>query len=340
MSSHPDWNAYPVPANLPPPIINDPALPLVSIVTPSYNQGQFIRETIESVLGQEYPNLEYWVIDGGSTDQTLEVLREYSNDPRLHWISEPDRGQADAVNKGWVRCRGDILGWLNSDDTYLPGAVQAQVEVFRNHPNVGVVYGDTWYTNADGRIVGRYDTRAFIPARLLHHPAIPQPSAFVRRDLIAAHGLLDPLLRYALDFELFVRLLWQTEFCYNRQPIATYRLHQTSKTVHDYTRHINEARAVVWQSSHSYAHRLPRHTRQQATSDWCWLGALLALERKDYAMTLAYALAALRIWPLRPRMAMVGLKVVDEVLHTRLHWWAYRGLQHIATMLPSLPSRL
>src|SRR4051794_35419687 len=101
--------------------------PLVSIVTPSYNQGQFIRETIDSVLSQDYPNLEYWVIDAASTDQTLDVLRDYERDPRFHWISEADRGQSDAINKGWNRCQGSILAWLCSDDLYCPGAIKTQV---------------------------------------------------------------------------------------------------------------------------------------------------------------------------------------------------------------------
>ncbi len=104
------WADHPTPERLPPIVMNDPALPLVSIVTPSYNQGRFIRATIESVLTQDYPNIEYWVIDGGSTDETVSILREYEHDPRFHWLSEPDKGQSDAVNKGWSRCRGVLAG--------------------------------------------------------------------------------------------------------------------------------------------------------------------------------------------------------------------------------------
>src|SRR5262245_26632601 len=102
-----------------PAALDDPSLPLVSIVTPSYNQGAFIRETIESVLSQDYPKIEYWVIDGGSTDETIAILKHFEQDPRFHWMSERDQGQSDAVNKGWSRSRGEIFGWLNSDDIYM-----------------------------------------------------------------------------------------------------------------------------------------------------------------------------------------------------------------------------
>src|SRR5262245_18584250 len=107
-SHHNLWADDPTPEDPPPVVVDDPSMPLVSVVTPSYNQGHFIRETIESVFAQDYPNIEYWVVDGGSTDETLSILRSYDHDPRFHWISERDQGQSDAINKGWSRCRGDI----------------------------------------------------------------------------------------------------------------------------------------------------------------------------------------------------------------------------------------
>ena len=117
--------------------------PTVSIVTPSFNQGRFIRETIESVLSQDYPAIEYMVIDGGSTDETVSILKSYGN--RIFWISEPDSGQSDAINKGWKRATGEILTWLNSDDVYLPGAIAKAADYLQRHPNVGVVYGDAFH---------------------------------------------------------------------------------------------------------------------------------------------------------------------------------------------------
>src|SRR5262249_45140624 len=140
--------------------VNQPSYtPLVSIVTPSFNQGRFIRETIESVLLQDYPNLEYMVIDGGSTDETVSILERYRD--RFFWVSEPDRGQAHAINKGWKRAKGDILAWLNSDDMYLPGAISNAARYLVDHPEIGLVYGDGYHVAEDGRMLSLYPTERF-----------------------------------------------------------------------------------------------------------------------------------------------------------------------------------
>src|SRR4030067_2556851 len=123
--------------------------PLVSIVTPSYNQAEFLEKTILSVINQDYPRLEYFVMDGGSTDGSLEIIKRFEH--RItNWISEPDRGQSDAINKGWSMASGDIFAWLNSDDMYAPGAVQAAVQAFRENPEAGMVYGDAILVDRDG----------------------------------------------------------------------------------------------------------------------------------------------------------------------------------------------
>ena len=127
--------------------------PLVSIVTPSYNHGRYIEETIQSVLNQDYPNLEYLVIDGGSSDNTVEILKKYEG--RLTWISEKDRGQADAINKGFRMANGEILAWLNSDDTYLPGAVQHSVRYLEAHSEVAMLYGEGYHIDAEGEFIER-----------------------------------------------------------------------------------------------------------------------------------------------------------------------------------------
>lgn len=132
--------------------------PLVSIVTPSYNQAQYLEDTIQSVLTQDYPRIEYIVIDGGSTDGSLEIIKKYA-DRISYWVSEKDKGQTDALNKGFAASHGSILAWLNSDDTYRPGAIRAAVEYLSRHPQVGMVYGDLDFIDENGKVVGKFPPR-------------------------------------------------------------------------------------------------------------------------------------------------------------------------------------
>src|SRR5262249_45936520 len=134
------------------PILLDTNRPTITVVTPSFNQARFITETIESVLSQDYPGLEYIVMDGGSTDGTQEILRRYGD--RVRWVSEPDRGQADAVNKGVALAHGEIIGWLNSDDTYAPKALEKVARVFAGSDDLAVVYGDADHVREDGTFFG------------------------------------------------------------------------------------------------------------------------------------------------------------------------------------------
>jgi glycosyltransferase involved in cell wall biosynthesis len=225
------WATYPVPENLPPVVIGDPSLPLVSIVTPSYNQGRFIRETIESVLTQDYPNIEYWVIDGGSTDKTVDVLREYEHDLRFHWISEPDKGQSDAINKGWSRCRGDVLAWLCSDDVYCPGAFRTQLSFLQAHPEVDAVYADSIFVTENGSPVWTFRARKFSQYELLRANIISQPTIFLRRSLVERTGPLNIHLHFAMDYDYWLRASVHSVFSYVPGVVAKYRLHSDSKTV-------------------------------------------------------------------------------------------------------------
>jgi len=179
-------------------------LPLVSIITPSLNQGRFIRGTIESVLSQDFPRLEYIVMDGGSTDDTLEILRSYSG--RLIWNSAPDLGQAGAVNTGFRLAKGEILGWLNSDDTYHPGAVKAAVEHLATHPDTAVVYGEAYYIDEKNAVIGTYPTEDFSLDRMAEACLICQPTAFIRRAALNAVGLLDSTPRHRMDYDFWIRL--------------------------------------------------------------------------------------------------------------------------------------
>ena len=203
--------------------------PLVTVVTPSLNQGRFIRETIESVLAQTYPVLEYLVMDGGSTDETVSILREYGD--RLRWVSEPDGGQAAAVNAGWRRGRGSIVAYLNADDTYRPRAVECAVAAFRAHPEADVVYGEGHHVDAAGHILARYPTEPFRPRRLRETCFICQPTAFVRRGAAEAIGYLDEALHFCMDYDFWIRLSRTSRFVHIEEYLAASRLHADTKTL-------------------------------------------------------------------------------------------------------------
>ncbi len=203
---------------------------VVTIVTPSFNQGQFLRDAIESVLAQDYPHVEYLVVDGGSTDSTLDVLASYGD--RVDWISEPDNGQANAINKGFQRTTGAILGWLNADDAYAPGAISAAVNAFESHPNVGLIYGQGQIMDADGAVVGAFDEiEPFSLWRLLHGlDYILQPAAFFRREATAAVGWLDEDLNFAMDWDLWLKLATTVDVRYVSDQLAFARVHHAAKT--------------------------------------------------------------------------------------------------------------
>lgn len=204
-------------------------LPLVSIVTPSYNQGRYIEETVQSVLSQDYPNIEYIVVDGGSTDNTVEILKRYER--RLVWLSEKDQGQADAVNKGFRMARGYILGWLNSDDTYLPGAIRKIVDYFHRHPDVGMVYGEGYNVDKRNHVIERYWTEPFDFQRLAETCFISQPTVFFRSGVFRAVGPLDVSLRYCMDYDYWIRVAKRFRVDHLNEYLANSRLHSDTKTL-------------------------------------------------------------------------------------------------------------
>jgi len=203
--------------------------PLISIITPSYNQGKFIEETIKSVLGQDYDNIEYIVMDGGSTDNTVEILKKYGD--RIKWFSEKDKGQSDAVNKSIKIAKGELIGWLNSDDTYLPGALSNVVKYFSKYKNVEMVYGEGYYTTEQGEFTERYPTEPFDKDRLVEICYICQPTAFFRKSIFEKCGLLDEKLNYCMDYELWMRIARKGIIAYCPEVIATSRLYQDNKTL-------------------------------------------------------------------------------------------------------------
>jgi glycosyltransferase involved in cell wall biosynthesis len=212
-------------------------LPLVSVVTPTFNQAAFLEDTIESVISQDYPAIEYQVIDDGSTDDTPKILGKYEG---RFWIERHEnQGQTPTINKGWQRSQGEIITWLNSDDTFLPGAVSTAVTYLRNHPDVDIVFGDTLFTDQAGKPLERsgkrfeFEYEQFV--RLCHNP-IAQPSAFIRRSVIEDIGLLDPSYYYFMDWDFWLRAGINHRIQYFPELLSTYRLHAESKTVAETSR--------------------------------------------------------------------------------------------------------
>lgn len=236
--------------------------PRVSIVTPSYNQGEFLEATIRSVLLQGYPALEYFVMDGGSHDESAEILKRY--EPWLTaWVSEPDEGQADAINKGLRQTTGQILAYLNSDDIYLPGALAIAADHFATRPEIGLVFGECRVIDPMGRDLGRLPIGPTNATQMIQRGAyLPQPATFWRRRATEQVGLFDAALHYAMDFEYFIRIARAFPIDYIPVPLAAFRRHGVSKTVSQEERHWREALQV------SERHGL------RPWSAWYWLRRL------------------------------------------------------------------
>lgn len=178
--------------------------PLVTIVTPSYNQGRFLKRTIDSVLGQTYPHIEYMVMDGGSTDESVEILKSYNN--QFYWVSEPDGGQTAAINKGFARSNGQIHAYLNSDDVLLPNSVEKIVDYFKKNPHADMVYGLADYIDEDDSFIGTYKTQDYSFATLVNDCCVCQPAAFWRQRIAEKTGPFNEELEFAMDYEYWLRI--------------------------------------------------------------------------------------------------------------------------------------
>ena len=208
-----------------------PTLPKVSIIIPSFNQGQFLEATIRSTLEQDYPHTEFIVVDGGSKDNSVEIIKKYQ-DRLTWWVSEKDKGHADALNKGFSHATGDILAWLNSDDIYFPSAVSEAVSILQSRTDVGMVYGDADLIDDAGETVGQFGSKQTSYRQMLRGSVhIPQATTFFRADVWRKIGPLDLSLFFSFDYDLWVRIAKVSQVLYVPKRWAKFRIHGAGKTI-------------------------------------------------------------------------------------------------------------
>lgn len=289
------------------------AWPRVTVVTPSLNQATYLEETIRSVLLQGYPNLEYMVIDGGSSDGSVDVIRKYER-WLAYWVSEPDRGQAEAINKGFRRATGEILAWLNSDDFYLPGALVKAVEQFAKHREAAVVHGPCQMVSSEGRVLGEYQPRPFAFPRVLGSNVVAQPAAFITGDALSTVGLLREDLSFSFDWELWLRLGRRYRILGVRgRPWAAFRLHRESKTgTRQLVRceeHIRILEQLVDdQAMASWRHRITAYLGEQY-----WAAAINSWAMLDHDRSNRYLAEALRWHPACLRTPLIAREIVGAL---------------------------
>ncbi|MBI2758595.1 MAG: glycosyltransferase [Chloroflexi bacterium] len=201
---------------------------LVSIITPSFNQSAYLEQTMKSVLEQDYRDVEYIVVDGGSTDGSVDIIQKYSS--RLaFWTSERDRGQAEAINKGFARARGEIVAWLNSDDYYLPGAISSAVKIFVQNPDAVLIYGDMLAVDENGETTNTLKYQQLTLEDLLCFQIIGQPAVFMRRAALEKTGGLDTSFHFLLDHQLWIKFAAQGSIIHINQTWSAARYHAQAK---------------------------------------------------------------------------------------------------------------
>jgi glycosyltransferase involved in cell wall biosynthesis len=221
-----------------------PELPLVSIITPSFNKGPYIEETIQSVRNQTYKNIEHIVFDAGSTDETISLLKKYNE--HLQWVSEPDKGQSDAINKGWRMAKGDIIAYLNADDTYLPDTVESAVAFFGKNPDVRMLYGDGIITDEYGnnkRLIrhGEFSIKDLVFCKDM----VFQPSVFLRREVFDTLGDVDVDLHLAMDLDYWLRTALVYKTAYLPKPLSVAKIYQDAKSSALMFRYVKEYEHIL-----------------------------------------------------------------------------------------------
>jgi len=306
----------------------------LSIITPSYNQGQFIEETIQSILAQTYTPMEYIIIDGGSTDQTLNIIKKYDTDPRLSWISEPDKGLSDALNKGFSRATGNVFTWLNTDDVFLGQIATENMDYLAKNPTASVVYRQCVYTDKNGNCKNMppFGKPFDLVTMLSDTGIIPQPGTFFRREVWQQIGEFRTDLHYTMDTEYWARISRYGELHFLAGIRSTYRQHEQSKT--------SEHALATWKERHQLLEELLNQPEQYPE-----LFAAKNIARSNMAQHLAkyhtnkqqkrhYAWQAVRYSPIRKRLVYLLLLAIDASIGTNFSkilqqiWWRIK-LGHV-----------
>ena len=218
--------------------------PLISIITPSFNQAAFIEETLQSVLTQDYPAIEYIVIDGGSDDGSVAIIERYA-DQLAYWVSEADKGQADAINKGFARATGKYVAWLNSDDVYLPGAISSAVAALEKNPEVAFVYGNDRSVDGDGKYLAKHEFEPYDVVDFLAMRVISQPAVFMRKGAFDASDGLNLDFHFLLDHQLWIQLSRNAPVLYVNECWAEAKYHGNAKNVAQAGKFAEEVYAVI-----------------------------------------------------------------------------------------------
>lgn len=259
------------------------AKPLVSIVTPSYNQARFLEKTMRSVLEQDYALVEYLVVDGGSTDHSVDLIRKYEN-KLAWWVSEKDSGQAEAINKGLARAKGEIVAWLNSDDYYMPGAVTAAVKALQDHPQAGFVYGDVRVVGEDESVLNQLTYGDFDLIDLMSFQIIGQPAVFMRREVLERAGYLDLSYHLLLDHQLWIKMALDSGMHYIPRLMASAHYYEDCKNLASAADFGFEAKKIVqWMRTDPRLADLAHKHRTQILAGAERLDAFYLLDAGEYS---------------------------------------------------------